>query len=91
MHQPNNAVLCYFPAPNAVPGVTIYFSDFKRSLVDKLQKVRLLSGTTFDTFDYYMHRRGNTNQAAKSVFMAGTVALGHCMSPTLLGAFRSGI
>lgn len=23
----------------AVPGVTIYFSDFKRSLVDKLQKV----------------------------------------------------
>jgi hypothetical protein len=24
----------------AVPGVTIYFSDFKRSLVDKLQKVR---------------------------------------------------
>lgn len=24
----------------SVPGVTIYFSDFKRSLVDKLQKVR---------------------------------------------------
>jgi hypothetical protein len=51
-----------------VPGVTIYFSDFKRSLVDKLQKVR-------SYFGYCTSSSSSSSSRRLCCFCVPTVAL----------------